>query len=528
MLLSSQAARNLLSNRSNVTMDVEEDSPDPIVHDCELFNRHLQRDAAPSYPEARIDGQNRCFTSIDYLPNETLGAIFDEGRRVITAREGSWLISVSRVSRRWRDVALHTPFLWTNIYYGPRLRSLGYTCACLERSRNCPLDITLQFVDSDRPQPMTSDAVNLKRVIRYISLIVQHANRWRTLDVHFRRLITLQIALLDRLPSKAAILKHVRFELDHEEGVHERPSREIFGQGAPILASVELRGISFASCKLPLAQLTSLTLTRTDRPLSPSEFRRVLISSLSLRELSLLGDIVSTGREDWVSIQIPSLVSLTLSPGSDTNFTHLCAALIMPGLASLILQHFPGESIRIFIESLRPYTEKYPRLRLLELRIVGDLDMSTTVQIADLFKECPMITQLSLISLQSSVFVPLLERLHPQVARSRALTIASHIGDLGSLDTIFGVSVDTSRIMLDVVAAENDSLVHATTMLFPRLHTIAIAPINRDNIAAICDLISTRREIGRAISCVKASSFENVPPDRFQWLREHVSMLENL
>ena len=511
-----------------MTVDMEEDSPDPIVHDCELFNRrseHPQPETASPYPEARIDGQNRRFTSIDYLPNETLGAIFDEGRRVITAREGSWLISVSRVSRRWRDVALHTPFLWTNIYYGPRLKSLGYTCACLERSRNCPLDITLQFVDDDYPHRMTSAAV--KRVIHYVSLIVPHVNRWRTLDVHFRRHITLRI-VLDRLPSKAAILKHVRLELDQGDVAHERPSRKMFCRGGPILVSIELRGISFASCTLPSAQLTSLSLTRTNRSLRPSEFRRVLTSSPSLRELSLLGDIVSTGREDWVSIHMPSLVSLTLSPGSDTNFAHLCTALIMPALTSLILQHFSGESIRILIESFRPNTEKYPGLRLLELRIVGHFDMSTTVQISDLFKECPMITQLSLISLQSSVFVPLLERLHAQVTSSRAQTMASRIGNLDSLDTIFGVSVDTSRIILDVIARENDSPVLATPMLLPRLHTIAIAPINRDNIAAICDLISTRCEIGQAISCVKASSFENVPLDRFQWLREHVCMLEDL
>lgn len=434
------------------------------------------------------------------LPNETLCAIFDEGRRVITAREGSWLMSVSHVCRRWRDVAIHTPFLWTNIYFGFRSRSpkaLEYIQTCLERSRNCPLNIKLRFGDNGRAQEQKEA---LDRLCSHLDVIIPHTNRWRTLDVHLHHSRSLPI-LLDRLPSQVAILKHIRIEL--EDHVVEPFDCIVFSKGAPMLESVELHRISYLSCGLPLFHLTSLVLTRSGTVLIPAEFRMVLTTPSCLRELSLLGDTVSPGIGPWASIQLPHLTTLTLHPGAEAVFTHLCNALVTPALKFLALGHFSAESIRILTESLLPYSPRYPKLRMLELSIVAGLSASVQAQIISLLKELPMITELALFSFDASEYTPLLQALHC-VAPAQA---DDHTKDVPA-----------------VWLNDRSQPQPAKRLLLPILSTIGITPIDDANIAEISELISSRKAAGHVISCLKTSSYDRFPQDQVQWLREHVRL----
>ena len=234
--------------------------------------------------------------------------------------------------------------------------------------------------------------------------------------------------------------------------------------------------------------------------MSPAEFRMVLTGPSSLRELSLFGDIVAPGGDAWASIYLPCLASLRLRPGAETTFTHLCSALLTPALESLTLQHFTSESIRIFIESLRPYSPKYPKLRLLELRVVEYLDGAAAAQIVSLLEELPMITHLALFSFNSSTYTLVLERLYG-VAR-------------------IGVD-DPTQVWLGLASNSSQP---TQRVLLPYLCTIGMTPIDEGNIANICKLISTRQAAGRVISCVKTSSYDRVPQDRVQWLREHAKL----
>ena len=505
----------------NEATNLESDTPEPSICYSDLFTgpQSLEQEAPSPF---QIDEPETDFDLINRLPNETLCAIFDEGRRSKTAREGSWLISVSHVCRRWREVTIYSPFLWTDIYFGPRLLSPNaskYTQACMQRSQNCPLDVTLRFGDGAplRDQQIMAAA----RLADHLHIIIPHINRWRTLDVHVYHHKSLP-QLFGLLPGRATNLKQVRIVLERHAGGNFY--HEVFRDGTPMLVSVELRGISFALCKFPLAQLTSLTLTRSDRALSPSEFRSVLTSSLSLRDLSLYGDIASPGQEPWPLIQIPSLISLTLSPGSDTLFAHLCTALVVPALESLTFQHFSSESIRIFVESIRPYPTKYPRLRLLELRSVEHQPSSAMTQIVDLLEQSPMITELSLISFGPWTFHPLLKLLLYKDPATMPDTPDHDARRDDGPGRPFDIqaNADNKRPDSHVLASQSPEI--AERVLLPHLHTIGITPMHEENIAEICGIISTREAGNRAISCLKASSYDGISSDRFQWLREHVRL----
>jgi len=231
----------------------------------------------------------------------------------------------------------------------------------------------------------------------------------------------------------------------------------------------------------------------------------VLTTPSSLRKLSLLGDTVSSGIGPWTSIHLPHLTTLTLHPGADTLFTHLCNALVTPALESLALGHFSAESIRILTESLLPYSPKYPKLRVLELSVVGGMSAAPGAQIISLLEELPMITELALFSFDASEYTPLLQALH---------CIAPTQAD------------DQTQDFLAVwFKLSNKSQPQpAKRVLLPNLSTIGITPIDDDNMRKIAELISTRQAAGQAISCLKTSSYDRFPLDQVQWLREHVRL----
>jgi hypothetical protein len=185
-------------------------------------------------------------------------------------------------------------------------------------------------------------------------------------------------------------------------------------------------------------------------------------------------------------------------------------ALVAPDLQFLTLQHFSFESIRILTESLRHYPPKYPNLQSLELRIIIDLSISTTAQIIDLLQQCPMIKQLSLIAFYSSTFIPLLKYLsHATTARNSSSS--------GNSPAFLTNGQKSSVLARDMSLPDKQ-------LLLPHLSTFGIAPIDDGCIAHVCEVLSYRQAEGRAISCLKSSSFDRVPVDRFWWLRERVTL----
>jgi hypothetical protein len=117
-----------------------------------------------------------------------------------------------------------------------------------------------------------------------------------------------------------------------------------------------------------------------------------------------------------------------------------------------------------------------------------------------------MITQLNLVSFHPLAFVPILQSLHCEVPAGT-------------------MSIDVDDTTQDSIALPIHGSHPAKRVLLPHLRTVGITPLDRDNIADICKLISTRQVAGRSISCIKTSSYDRVPLDRFQWLKEN-AMLE--
>ncbi|KAJ7983295.1 hypothetical protein DFH06DRAFT_1081466 [Mycena polygramma] len=137
-------------------------------------------------------------SAIHALPTETLSDIFrladaagtPKSKRRPSALEAdlaqlanSPLLVLSQVSSRWHDIAINTPTLWSNIEINgmPRGRTrctqwalektLRLLSACLERSGEAPLSVSLTRRNGESPHP------------RIFHLLVQHSHRWETVSI---------------------------------------------------------------------------------------------------------------------------------------------------------------------------------------------------------------------------------------------------------------------------------------------------------------------------------------------------------
>jgi hypothetical protein len=176
------------------------------------------------------------------LPSETLSAIFEAGltetpetreRNLVPWDDQSeqrtirFELLVSSVSRRWRNVALQTPRLWTVLDIDVLRLTHDLDDLYLHRSKMCLLDITLGRSYRKSVQP---DCVK-----RHLDQLVPHVGRWRKFIV---RNGSFRLSALSHLCAPALETLVLNFTTD-------KPEIELFSRGAPCLHSLELIGAKF-------------------------------------------------------------------------------------------------------------------------------------------------------------------------------------------------------------------------------------------------------------------------------------------
>jgi hypothetical protein len=116
---------------------------------------------------------------------------------LLAARDSEVLMDVITVCKRWYNIAVNAPRLWTQIFIIVEpseyerlegLRDKGYVHACLRRSASLPLHITLNLTDM---RPYQHPGQKHRDVLGTISLLVGisriHMSRWKTLKIFLPR-----------------------------------------------------------------------------------------------------------------------------------------------------------------------------------------------------------------------------------------------------------------------------------------------------------------------------------------------------
>lgn len=177
-------------------------------------------------------------------------------RRPVSQSVGRYL---AHICRYWRDVALATPFLWTEILImGTNKYPLEKLETQLARSSNAPLKVLLW-----RSYSGQSDAL----IKKFIRLLVDCGPRWTNASLVIK---PEHFALLSPLRGRIPLLRYLRIDIsnsfDERPGPLSQDATNPF-EIAPALRDVTLEDVSGLpyGLLLPFRQLTRLKLATNHR-----------------------------------------------------------------------------------------------------------------------------------------------------------------------------------------------------------------------------------------------------------------------
>ncbi|KAJ7135112.1 hypothetical protein C8R46DRAFT_1235211 [Mycena filopes] len=279
------------------------------LRDLEL-EKHLTQDRLDSY-----------YYPVLALPNEITSEIFKHFLPVFpfhTALTGPCSPTVlTHICRKWRDIALSTPTLWSAISLKavrlPFALAVEIADLWLTRSRSCPLSINIDC---------RSD------VSTFLPRIFEEAARVEELG--------LEITSFDLVPTSRSMpmlrCLHLHIRVDQHSPLPPTPL-PLFSDTPQLLRSVVLNHIAAFHIQLPWAQLTSVCIC----PLFPGQCVPVLrqapnllhcqlvfksngsvLAELTLPVLESLqlyddGGLADSGIMDLDNLTVPALRDLTIS-----------------------------------------------------------------------------------------------------------------------------------------------------------------------------------------------------------------------
>ncbi|ESK86054.1 hypothetical protein Moror_9390 [Moniliophthora roreri MCA 2997] len=306
------------------------------------------------------------------LPAEILSSIFKyclplpaAGARKVVLRSRSqtlaWL-TLTRVCRYWRTVALNHPWMWTF----PDFSFPEFAREMLKRSKSTPLDI--HYFESRYMSPSSTEAL-LEALGHATRLASVHLSMGTDVDKAMAKLVEPAPVLHSLI-----VISYVNYTLP----------ANFLGGSAPLLTSVELH-----RCYLPwnspvLKCLTILSLKgdgSTNQP-TPQQFRHAIQQMPSLEVLEL-ENIFPTNKAEDPPILLPNLQRLHLAARNRFECAFVLTYISLPSTTNIhidcrmqtsqymspLLSNIP----RIFL----PISESTAETRVLRsLMINGDSDHS--------------------------------------------------------------------------------------------------------------------------------------------------------
>ncbi|KAJ7156506.1 hypothetical protein C8R43DRAFT_1065415 [Mycena crocata] len=251
---------------------------------------------------------------------------------------------LTQICRKWRQIALATPALWSAIPSPP----LEAICdekyvhlleSWLARSGLCPVSINI----GDEPEDLQEGV---------LQALIPHRLRWEYLE------LGIYGTLIHRLEGPTPLLRRLNLWLEGS------PASPVAFTEALLLRTASLNDYAAANVVLPWAQLTSLTL----KVIYPSECTPVLLQTCGLVhcELFLLTDHPGVIQPD---VSLPCLESLILVDEDSTGVTEYLGTFIVPALRKLrVPELFIGTDP---ISSLASFISK-SGCKLEEVRITGE------------------------------------------------------------------------------------------------------------------------------------------------------------
>ncbi|KDQ15783.1 hypothetical protein BOTBODRAFT_31265 [Botryobasidium botryosum FD-172 SS1] len=320
---------------------------DHIRSSCSLHNKVGSLEAEMEVAELALQAVQACTTQtlvrlrnrqnelspMHRLPNELLGAIF-----VLVGASGrNAPFSVSQVCKLWREIALNTPHLWTNVNVlaGPNLAFMY-----AERSGAAPLDLSVSI---ETPSSHIDEA----RAIYWS----RYADRWGSLKIR----CSVQPATLEDsgvllwLTRPAPVLESLEISTNSEFGWQVSPGISPDIQ-MPCLRKIKLFGFHLP---LTLPIFRGLTIIHLSRIVySATELHRALVECPMLEEFRVSGALRAnaTSDQDEPDRFTPQIIELS-------HLRHLSFSCIPTRMIQYLLTHIatpPRSTLDIVLSRLLP------------------------------------------------------------------------------------------------------------------------------------------------------------------------------
>ena len=342
---------------------------------------------AQAYADTRSRGNLEL--SIHRLPNEIIARILitgcplpDHQHKEIDTDPLSYQVLVTSICRLWKQIALHSPSLWTCVIVRPppSMKSLSLyrkvLAAVLARSGTLELDISIKDVRrGDRPS-------------RYYDLLSPHLSRAHTLDVEMGN-FAVDIIPVSCIPELGK-LRHF-----YVKGGRCNSSQLVFppnARNAPLETFYYITSSPLCISSVPQAELQTLTLNLYNSA-DQTENLVKLMNNSRLQKL----DLKVWTWETEATISSPTLIHLDIHMvhlrvsclGQLPNLLHLHLAvstaypdrrpMTWPSLPSLRSLHVTtGRSYEPFLKIILQHAQQLVALQ------IGDEDAR---EVIDLFRE---------------------------------------------------------------------------------------------------------------------------------------------
>jgi hypothetical protein len=428
------------------------------------------------------------------LPSETLSAIFEAGLDEAshpTSRAQAFLecshdplpipfeMLVSAVSRRWRNVALQMPRLWTNLWINFAQPTRGLHDLYLYRSKTSLLDITL--IPFGRHKPDFSHADDVGACFKqHMELLIPHVGRWRKLVIQraFTGGFTEQYSILTHLYAPA--LETL------EADIHTQPQldMEVFSGGAPRLSSVVLYGPYF---RPPPGTIKYLSLSYIGPPISHGQFSQLIRPMSSLTHLMM--ELTVFEDTNIPSIALPSVISLDIGQSDLSGHSvDVLRFLDLPAVEKLTFRGYSYDMIRVVAQNGR----LYPSVTSLTMtRISQDINHAHRDNTPVTINFMSLLPNVRDVTFQGGDSTPILHALHDHQSTN--------------------------------------------TPLWPHLFAITVTPAIKARVSLkmqmwdyVVKIVESRLQLGTPISHITLSSqiIGRISSKQQQWLRGQVTLIE--
>lgn len=452
----------------------------------------------------------------------------------------SFQVTVSHVCKHWREVALDTPALWSDIHLetgSNATPSYRRASAYLSRSKGHPLSIFIDVDERDDDESVYSEQSDHQPPITsfqleaILDLLLPHISRWRKFKLAAEDYLYFYTAMsrLSAAPPASLLeyleLHHLEDELEPDRHFfpytnHKTPF-VLFDNNAPKLQHVSLYGVHIDWHNTTfLKNLHHLELAYLPQDVRPSfdDFFAILRSSPGLRSLDLCMSGPFGPPHDWPAFLPPPPLQDDHyhDPHIPASFTAQPHALdehmVLPRLHELKLSYQTPEELAAFFDRV-----SMPTLHTLEINF-DDFEFTDFIQsrlVAPPKWQGNSSRESRLTNLKELKIIQL-----PCTPKAIAELYATLV-NLETIDLDFTCLDDPFWEVLTGTGVEGVTIpVH---QLLPALHTIKVKGLSGDTLRQIVD---ARIKAELPLRKLFIDFRTDIGKEEDSWLRENVEEVE--